>query len=156
MIFNRQNIEHLNLLLVIMNFNKWQCVDIWLFDECDKNRSKHVSSSPVCRVCNEHTIINHRRAPLVYLFQSVFIQSNIHAGIADACWNRLLFAWGHVLYDAGTCSSALSQLTMDLNKNIVLQLEKAVCRFKSTYPPPPPSPSQKLKIKNKQKSYFFK
>lgn len=57
---------------------------------------------------------------------------------------------GSCLNDAGTSSSAFSQLTMDLNKNIVLQLEKAVCHFKSTLPHPP-----KKSLKKKKKKHLL-
>ncbi len=59
-------------------------------------------------------------------------------------FKQIIICMGSCLNDAGTSSSAFSQLTMDLNKNIVLlQLEKAVCHFKST-----PHP-QNLKKQNK-------
>lgn len=58
---------------------------------------------------------------------------------------QIVVCMGSCLNDAGTSSSAFSQLTMDLNKNIVLQLEKAVCHFKST-----PSTPKSLKKKKKK------
>lgn len=39
---------------------------------------------------------------------------------------QIVISMGSCLNDAGTGSSAFSQLTMDSNKNIILQLEKAV------------------------------
>lgn len=76
------------------------------------------------------------------------------------CWyswrvlKQIVICMGSCLNDAGTSSSAFSQLTMDLNKNIVLQLEKAVCHFKSTSPPPQ-NPRRKKKKKSKTKHFFF-
>lgn len=43
------------------------------------------------------------------------------------------FAWGTYLNDAGTDSSAFSQLAMDLNKNVLFSSVKAVEYFSPTF-----------------------